>query len=119
MPHTLVFGASLKPRRYSNLAMRRLSESGVDTVGFGPVAGTVFGVPVYDRLEDLEPAETVTLYMGPERQSEFYDAILRLAKGRVLFNPGTENPGFARRLREAGIAAEEACTLVLLATGTY
>ena len=119
MSDTLVFGASLNPSRYSNLAMRRLSEAGKPAAGFGPVAGTAYGIPVYDRLEDLEPADTVTLYMGPARQTEYYEAILRLAKKRVLFNPGTENPVFADRLRQAGIAADEACTLVLLATGTY
>jgi hypothetical protein len=37
----------------------------------------------------------------------------------VVFNPGTENTEFESLLKENGIEAEEACTLVLLGTGQY
>ena len=119
MKNTLVFGASLKPVRISNMTVNRLLESGIETQAFGFVSGEIQGLPVVTSTEELEPAETITLYMNPQRQKAFYDTILGLKPKRVIFNPGTENPEFYRLLLENGIQAEEACTLTLLAIGQY
>ena len=120
MKKTLVFGASLKPNRYSNLALRRLAENGIETVAFGRTAGTAYGIPVAANLDDIRAAvHTVTLYMRPELQRSFYQDILRLKPERVIFNPGAENPEFYPMLKAEGIEVLEACTLVLLAIGTY
>ena len=45
--------------------------------------------------------------------------LLTLKPKRIIFNPGTENKGFEKRLRDAGIETEQSCTLVLLATNQY
>ena len=116
---TLVFGASLKSHRASNIAVNRLKDSGEETIAFGPVAGDINGVPVLVRTEDLPEIDTVSLYMNPSRQREFYDTIVDLKPRRVIFNPGTENPDFYDLLVKDRIAYEEACTLTLLATGQY
>lgn len=116
---TLVFGASLKPGRYSNLAINRLVANGIQTVGFGLRQGEVAGVQVKTSLEGLSGFHTITLYMNPIRQRTFYDDLINLAPARVIFNPGTENPELYDLLSQAGVEAEVACTLVLLATGQY
>jgi hypothetical protein len=59
------------------------------------------------------------MYLSPARQEMYYDKIIALQPQRVLFNPGTENPAFAQRLQNEGIAVENACNLVLLATNQY
>ncbi|MEZ4811712.1 MAG: CoA-binding protein [Allomuricauda sp.] len=119
MAKTLVFGASLKPYRYSNLAIHRLVDNNFETVAFGPLEGKVSGVDVVDSLDGFEDIDTVTLYLNPKRQKEYYQKILDLKPRRVIFNPGTENPEFYQILKDAGVAVEEACTLVLLTTGQY
>ncbi len=119
MGKTLVFGASLKPNRYSNLAIHRLVEKGIETEAFGLNEGVAHGVPIKSNLGDFKDVDTITLYMNPSRQQEYYEAILELKPRRVIFNPGTENPEFYHLLREAGIEVEASCTLVLLATGQY
>lgn len=119
MKKTLVFGASVRPGRYSNLAIKRLVDKNIDTAGFGLREGIVAGVPIKTTLKGFEGLHTITLYMNPARQKAFYDDILRLAPQRVIFNPGTENPEFYKILKEAGIEVEVNCTLVLLATGMY
>ena len=119
MKNTLVFGASLKPVRVSNLTVSRLLESGIETQAFGMASGEISGIPVVNSIADLEPADTITLYMNPKRQEPFYDTILGLEPKRVIFNPGTENPEFYSLLRKNDIQVEEACTLTLLATGQY
>ena len=119
MLKTLVFGASLKPHRYSNLAMRRLVDNNIETVAFGPLEGRVDEVEIMDSLDGFEGIDTITLYLNPQRQKEYYQKIIDLKPKRVIFNPGTENPEFYPILEEAGIEVEVACTLVLLATGQY
>ncbi|MEH6682669.1 MAG: CoA-binding protein [Sediminicola sp.] len=119
MKKTLVFGASLNPGRYSHLAVKRLLSKGIETYAFGIKAGEIEGVAIRTDLTAFKDIHTVTLYVGPERQVQYYDAIIGLAPKRVIFNPGTENRTFYDLLEKQGIEVEVACTLVLLATGQY
>ncbi|TDU39395.1 hypothetical protein BXY82_1419 [Gelidibacter sediminis] len=116
---TLVFGASLNPGRYSNLAINRLQSHGHDIVAFGLREGEVAGVQIDTELKPYPNIDTVTLYMNATRQAPFYDYLIGLKPKRVLFNPGTENPEFFKLLKEAGIDFETACTLVLLGSNQY
>ena len=119
MAKTLVFGASRKPERYSNLAVRQLVANKIDTTAFGLGGGTVSGVQIKDKLEDFQNIHTISLYLNPKNQREYYQRIVEMRPIRVIFNPGTENPEFQGVLHGAGIQTEVACTLVLLATGQY
>lgn len=119
MQKTLVFGASLKPNRYSNLAIHRLFENGFTTEAFGLKSGEISNIKVKTKLDDFQDIHTITLYLNPQRQKEYYEAIVGMRPERVIFNPGTENPEFYKLLQEKKIEVEVACTLVLLATGQY
>ena len=119
MKKTLVFGASPTPGRYSNLAIHRLVQYKIETMGFGIRPGTVNGVEIMNTLDDFQDIDTITLYLNPQRQKEYYQPILNLNPRRVIFNPGTENPEFQNFLKENNIEVEVACTLVMLATGQY
>lgn len=119
---TLVIGASENPARYSYRAIKLLREydEPVEAIGLRP--GQVADVPFKTSWEDIVaagPYATVTLYVGPKNQPDYYDKVLALAPKRVIFNPGTENPAFMTRLREAGIHVEIACTLVMLRSNQY
>ncbi|NNE30766.1 MAG: CoA-binding protein [Winogradskyella sp.] len=116
---TLVFGASLKPMRYSNIAINRLSKFGHEVKAFGLRAGNVNGVTIDTELKQYEAIDTVTLYLNPKRQQAYYDYIIDLNPNRVIFNPGTENTEFYTLLLQNNIDYEVACTLVLLGTGQY
>lgn len=119
MKKTLVIGASLKPQRYSNMAINRLVDYNHDVVAYGLKEGKVAGVEIDTECINYPEIDTVTLYLNPRRQEEFYDYIITLKPNRVIFNPGTENPEFIKLLQEHNIKAEIACTLVLLGTGQY
>lgn len=116
---TLVLGASIKPERYSNMAIRRLVNYSQETVAFGLKAGTEAGVIIDTELKAYQNVDTVTLYLNPKRQEEYYDYIVGLKPNRVIFNPGTENPKFYELLKANNITFEVACTLVLLSTNQY
>lgn len=119
MGKTLVFGASANTSRYSNLAIHRLVENGIETEAFGLKNALVNQVQIKTNLGELTNIDIVTLYLNPERQKRYYKDILTLNPKKVIFNPGTENPEFYELLKENGIDVEVACTLVLLSTGQY
>ncbi len=119
MKKTLVIGASENPERYSCKAINALVQHGHEVTALGLRAGNVAGIPFEVEKKLFESIDTVTLYVGPKNQPEYYDYIIGLKPRRVIFNPGTENPEFIEKLEAAGIYPEIACTLVLLATGQY
>lgn len=116
---TLVLGASENPGRYSYLAINSLVRRGHPVVAVGQKKGMVAGVDITDAPEAFDDVDTITLYLNPRNQEQYYDYILGLNPERVIFNPGTENPELMRMLRERAIQPEVACTLVMLSTGQY
>ena len=107
---TLVLGATTKPERYAFKAVSML---------VGQNAGEVAGVKIQTKAIPLKNIDTVTLYLNPTRQRDYYNYIVEAKPKRVIFNPGTENPEFYQLLELNGIKVEVACTLVLLTTNQY
>ena len=116
---TLVLGASLNPDRYSNRAIHSLRQHNKEVAAVGLRNGTVADVEIYTGTPEFEHIDTVTLYLNPQRQKEYYDYIINLQPRRVIFNPGTENMELIKLLKEQQIETEVACTLVLLSTSQY
>jgi len=116
---TLVLGATNNPARYAYLAANRLVAAGHEIVNIGIKNGEVAGVSI-QRATDIQPdIHTITLYIGPQRQPQYYDYISQTKPKRIIFNPGTENPELKALASQQGIEVVEACTLVLLSTGQY
>ncbi|HMQ75905.1 MAG TPA: CoA-binding protein [Flavobacteriales bacterium] len=116
---TLVLGASARPDRYSNIAVRRLLSHGHPVVAVGARAGHIGDEPVRTDIPDGLRCHTVTLYLNAHNQQVWYDRLLALAPQRIIFNPGAENRRLADEARRRGIEVVEGCTLVMLAAGTY
>ena len=118
--HVAVLGASPKPTRYANQAIRLLLEHGYRVTPIHPRFSEIEGLPVAKRLDEVpQPVDTLTLYVGPERLEAQIPELVALKPGRVIFNPGTESPTFQAALDAAGIEWMEACTLVLLRTRQF
>jgi predicted CoA-binding protein len=116
---TLVIGASLKLQRYSNIAINKLVNYNHEVVAIGLREGEVAGVTIDTNLMPYKDIDTVTLYLNPQRQKDYYNYIIGLNPKRILFNPGTENSEFQNILKQENVYFEEACTLVLLSTNQY
>ncbi len=119
MKTTLVIGASTNPDRYSYKAIQALVKSGIEVKALGLRAGNVEGIEFDTEKKKYDEIHTITLYVGPKNQPEYYDYIISLNPKRVIFNPGTENSEFQQMLKAKGIEFEEACTLVLLSIKQY
>lgn len=121
MKKTVIIGATTNPGRYAYLAARMLDNYHHEFVPVGLKEGEVFGKEILDILEKppVKDVDTVTLYIGPQRQPEYYQYILGMKPKRIIFNPGTENDEFIKMAEAQGVEALEACTLVMLRTGQY
>lgn len=119
MKKTLVLGASTNPSRYSFLAAHKLVDHGHEIILVGLKEGEVAGQKIQKKWPQVPDLDTITLYVGPAHQPEYYDAILSSGAKRVIFNPGTENAELQELVRQNGMKAEVACTLVLLSIGNY
>lgn len=119
MKKTVVIGASENPDRYAYKATVSLQKNGFEAVPIGLQEGKINNVDILKGKPMIEDVETVTLYVGPKNQPEWYDYIISLKPQRVIFNPGTENPEFEEMLRKNNIEPVVACTLVMLSIGNY
>jgi predicted CoA-binding protein len=116
---TLVLGASDNPSRYSYLAVQRLRSHGHPVVGIGKKQTLVADVEIDTIKKQFDDIDTITLYLNPMRQKEYYDYILSLKPKRIIFNPGAENDELSSLAKKNNIQPMEACTLVMLSTGQY
>ncbi len=117
---TLVLGATTNPNRYAYMAVNRLLENKHEVVPVGIKKGEVGGIPIENDLEKIhEGIDTITLYLGPKNQLNYYDYILKTKPKRVIFNPGTYNVELVDLLKENKIETVDACTLVMLSADTY
>lgn len=116
---TLVLGASVNPARYSNLAIKKLSAYQHPVVAVGRRKGQIDGVEINAEPVATDDIDTVTLYLNPVNQKQYYNYIFSLNPRRIIFNPGAENDELSDLARQKGIQVQEACTLVLLSTRQY
>lgn len=117
---TLVLGASPNPERVSYQAIKSLLKRDIPVVAIGKriyedqELNIITGMP-----SDIGPIHTVTLYLGPQHQKEYYDYIFSLNPKRIIFNPGTINPELENLARQKGIETVVGCMLVMLKTGQF
>jgi len=116
---TLVLGASPNPSRYSFKASRLLKSNGHEVVPLGIRKGEIDDLEIITERIQVPDIHTVTLYVGPARQLEYYDYILSLEPKRIIFNPGTENRELIKLAQQKGIETIQNCTLVMLNSGIF
>jgi len=115
-----VLGASRKPARYSNQALRLLKSGGYRVIPVHPQIAEIEGIAVSPTLCMIsDKVHTLTLYVGPERSRGMMQDIVDLNPARVIFNPGTESRELEHTLRSHYIECIHGCTLVMLRTGQF
>jgi predicted CoA-binding protein len=117
---TLVLGASPKPERFSNEAIRKLLKYKIPVIAVGKRDRDLGYIQIRKGLpEDISGVHTITLYLSAKNQKEYYDFILSLNPSRIIFNPGTINPELAGMAVKKGITVVNECMLVMLNKGTF
>jgi predicted CoA-binding protein len=116
----VVLGASSKPDRYSNKAIKMLLEHGHEVIPVHPKEKSVYDLPVVADLSMIdEKINTLTVYVKPSILKNEIQKLIKLNPERIIFNPGTEDSELKDQLLKNNIEVIEACTLVLLSTNQY
>ncbi len=119
MKKTLVIGASDKPERYSNKAVKLLLENNYEVIAVGNKETEIYGIKIQKGYPKINDIDTITLYISESNQSQLFDYIKEVKPKRIIFNPGTENDELYDYAESLGIETIYACTLVMLNTNQY
>ena len=118
--NVVVLGASPNSERYSNKAVRELTNHGHNVYPVHPISTEIHKQKCYKHLDDIScQIDTLSLYVGKARSTQLMDNILAMKPGRIIMNPGTENDLLESKARERDIEVIRGCTLVMLRTQQF
>lgn len=115
----LVLGASPNPLRFSQKMVKSLIRHGYEAVPLGIRQGDIAGIEILTGKPVLEDIHTVSIYLSPQKQKEYYDYILKMNPKRIIFNPGTYNQEFIDLAGKKDIPVVTDCALIMLNKGIY
>lgn len=121
MKPTLVLGASPKSYRNSHQLASRLHLEGYPVWAVGRSGGKIGEIDVLQSWPALKPGmiDTVSIYLNPQNQKEYYQYLIELKPRRMIFNPGAENTELGNLAQKAGIKVEYRCSQVMMALGEF
>jgi uncharacterized protein len=116
----MVIGASPRSHRYSYTAVKQLQRFGHPVIALGLRKEKIGTIEIITGFPHLKNVDTVTLYVGPQKQPQYYHYLLDVIRpNRIIFNPGTENEELYSLAQEQNIEVVENCTLMMLANGLF
>ena len=117
---TIVLGASPEKNRFAHKAVKSLIRYGHPVIPIGIKPGNILGVDIVTTPKVYDNIHTVSIYLSPENQKQYYDYILnKIIPKRIIFNPGSENHEFIKMLMTENIEVLIGCTLIMLNTGKF
>ncbi len=121
MKKTVIIGSNRSSWKYPQQAAEMLKDAGLEFVPIGVVNGEVFGKEILNIYESpqVDNVHTITLYINPSKQKQWFEYMFSLKPKRIIFNPGTENQEFKNLAESKGIECLYACTLVMLSIGDF
>jgi predicted CoA-binding protein len=119
MKRTLVLGASPNPIRFSHKAVKSLVRHGHEVIPIGIREGDIMWQKIIIGKPKINNIDTITLYLNPENQKEYYNYIIGLNPKRIIFNPGSENQELIELAMKSNIEVAIACTLIMLNSHKY
>ena len=119
MKKTIVLGASPNPSRFAHQTVKSMVRHGIEVIPIGIKHGSISNVEIVLDKPELENIHTISIYLNPKHQTEYYDYIIDLSPNRIIFNPGAENQELSKLAEDNNIQVLNACTIVMLNNGTY
>jgi predicted CoA-binding protein len=117
-PTAAVVGASAKPERTSNQAVRALLDGGWTVWPVHPSGIGVHGLETFRSLSELPGRPMlVTMYLNPAAAVDLLEEIVAAGPEWLFLNPGADGEPMASAARDRGLQVVEACTLVALMGG--
>jgi uncharacterized protein len=107
----VILGASDNPMRPSHIAAKLLDKRGFRThcIHYGTESNEELRAAVLDQNE-----KTITIYLNPHQQKKYYQYLMALKPGKIIFNPGTENEELRILATQNNIKVVSGCTIALM-----
>jgi uncharacterized protein len=115
----VILGASTNPNRYSYRATEELVSHDYKVIPVGNKKGELFGISIEDDYPIDKSVDTIGMYLSARNQEFYYEKILTNPPRRVIFNPGTYNTDFEKRLQSKGVETLRSCVLIMLSRGLF
>ncbi|MFO8234760.1 MAG: CoA-binding protein [Bacteroidales bacterium] len=119
MNKVMVLGATPNRKRFANTCVKSLIRYGYPVIPLGIKEGSIAGHEIIIKKIPVKGLHTITIYLNPENQKEYYDYIIKQEPKRIILNPGAENPELKAIAEEKGIDVIEDCTLIMLNSGKF
>jgi hypothetical protein len=119
MAKVMVLGATPNKKRFAHTCVKSLLRYGYEVVPVGIKEGEIGGEEIITEKKPVKNLHTVTIYLQPANQVEYYDYIIQQDPRRIIFNPGAENQELKSLAERKGIETIDACTLIMLNSGTF
>lgn len=116
---TIVLGASPNERRQSYQAVKKLLAFKYNVIAFGRRKGNIEGFEISNELPQPSEVHTVSIYLSPAAQKDYYQYILNLHPKRIIFNHKTFNMELKTMAIDAGIRVVEGCTKLMISADEY
>lgn len=108
-----IIGASSNPNKYGNIAVKAWRDQGFTVYPVNPSADEIEGLKCYPSILDIpDPVEYASMYLPPKHTYHVLDAIARKGVETLYLNPGTADDSVRDRVKELGINAIEACSII-------
>lgn len=113
MPSVAVIGASGRPEKYGNRAVRAYLRRGWTVYPVNPNEETIEGLRVYKSVEELPPGiERFTVYVPPAVGLTILEAIKAKQPKELFINPGADSDELIARAEALGLEPIQACSIV-------
>ena len=86
-----IIGASNDPKKYGNIVMITLMESGYDVVPVNPKGGEILGKKVYPSISDAGSIDVAVMVVPRQVTAKLVQEINQKGIKKVWFQPGSES----------------------------
>jgi len=108
-----VIGASTKPEKYGNMAVRAWKQAGWTVYPINPNESEIEGLTAYRTIRHIPgDVRVATMYVTPKLGVRIADGIIEKGVAQVYLNPGAASPELRDKLEAAGIEVIEACSIM-------
>jgi len=113
MKTVAVIGASARPEKYGNKAIRAFLQRGYTVYPINPTEEEILGLKVYKSILDLPVRPNmVTVYVPPKVLLKILPDIAKKGCDELWLNPGTDSPEVLAEAQRLGLNVIQACSIL-------